>query len=173
MRSEILSRCFHARDIFMADQPQHAEIAEQLKQLEYAFQIQERLGMYVPRPSDYYCVIGFFMGLDVGACGKLFSGFQEFLVSKYGEPRNLMHYALITLLCFGEDAHLKMQQAENHLTAIEYFFASLKEFQQGLQETEYLLRSPANAKRILTALERAKSENLRPTTIDSLNAEIQ
>lgn len=156
----------------MAEQPQHAELVEQLQLLEMAFHIKERLGMYVSDAKNYYYVINFFNGFNVGEYGKLFSGYREFLESKFGEPCCLVPHALILLICFGDDAHLKMQQAENHLTAIDYFFASLKEFQQGLQETEYLLRSPANSKRILTALERAQTEILPPTTIESLKAEI-
>lgn len=37
-----------------------------------------------------------------------------------------------------------------------------------LMETLYLLRSPANATRLLTALQRAKSRVIQPQTIDEL-----
>ncbi|MGV0025003.1 hypothetical protein [Phormidesmis priestleyi] len=37
-----------------------------------------------------------------------------------------------------------------------------------LLETLYLLRSPANATRLLTALERAKSRTVQPESIDEL-----
>lgn len=42
----------------------------------------------------------------------------------------------------------------------------------GLLETAHLLRSPANAKRLLTALRRAQSKKLRPTPLDALRAEL-
>ncbi len=42
----------------------------------------------------------------------------------------------------------------------------------GLLETAHLLRSPANAKRIFRALNRAKSKNIPPTTLDDLKAEL-
>lgn len=41
-----------------------------------------------------------------------------------------------------------------------------------LLETAYLLRSPANAKRLLTALERAMNEEVEPSDIDALRAEV-
>lgn len=40
-----------------------------------------------------------------------------------------------------------------------------------LLETAYLLRSPKNAARLLTALERAKARTLEPQSIDSLRQE--
>jgi antitoxin YefM len=42
----------------------------------------------------------------------------------------------------------------------------------GLLETAHLLRSPANAKRLLTALRRAQTKKLRPTALDNLRAEL-
>jgi antitoxin YefM len=42
----------------------------------------------------------------------------------------------------------------------------------GLLETAHLLRSPANAKRLLTALHRAQTKKLRPTALDSLRNEL-
>jgi len=42
----------------------------------------------------------------------------------------------------------------------------------GLLETAHLLRSPANAKRLLTALRRAQTKKLRPTALDALRAEL-
>ncbi|MFE1748692.1 type II toxin-antitoxin system Phd/YefM family antitoxin [Coleofasciculus sp. H7-2] len=41
-----------------------------------------------------------------------------------------------------------------------------------LLETAYLLRSPKNAARLLTALERAKAKTLEPQSIDSLRQEL-
>ncbi len=41
-----------------------------------------------------------------------------------------------------------------------------------LLETAYLLRSPKNAARLLTALERAKARTLEPQSIDSLREEL-
>lgn len=42
----------------------------------------------------------------------------------------------------------------------------------GLLETAHLLRSPANAKRLLTALRRAETSKLAPTSLDALRAEL-
>jgi antitoxin YefM len=42
-----------------------------------------------------------------------------------------------------------------------------------LLETAHLLRSPANAKRLLTALHRAQTKNIPSTTLDSLKAELK
>jgi len=42
----------------------------------------------------------------------------------------------------------------------------------GLLETAHLLRSPANAKRLLTALRRSQTKKLRPSTLDALRAEL-
>ena len=42
----------------------------------------------------------------------------------------------------------------------------------GLLETAHLLRSPANAKRLLTALRRAQTKKLAPTSLDALRAEL-
>jgi antitoxin YefM len=42
----------------------------------------------------------------------------------------------------------------------------------GLLETAHLLRSPANAKRLLTALRRAQTKKLRPTALETLRAEL-
>jgi antitoxin YefM len=42
----------------------------------------------------------------------------------------------------------------------------------GLLETAHLLRSPANAKRLLTALRRAQTKKLPATSLDSLRAEL-
>ena len=42
----------------------------------------------------------------------------------------------------------------------------------GLLETAHLLRSPANAKRLLTALRRSQSKNLPATSLDVLRAEL-
>jgi antitoxin YefM len=41
-----------------------------------------------------------------------------------------------------------------------------------LLETAYLLRSPKNAARLLTALERAKARTIEPQSIDSLRQEL-
>ena len=41
-----------------------------------------------------------------------------------------------------------------------------------LLETAYLLRSPKNAARLLTALERAKDRTIEPQSIDSLRQEL-
>jgi antitoxin YefM len=41
-----------------------------------------------------------------------------------------------------------------------------------LLETAHLLRSPANARRLLTALNRARSKKLKPQGIDQLRQEI-
>ncbi len=41
-----------------------------------------------------------------------------------------------------------------------------------LLETAHLLRSPANARRLLTALARAKSRKLKPQSVDQLRREI-
>lgn len=38
----------------------------------------------------------------------------------------------------------------------------------GLMETAYLLRSPRNSRRLLTALARAQREELPPTSVDEL-----
>jgi antitoxin YefM len=42
----------------------------------------------------------------------------------------------------------------------------------GLLETAHLLRSPANAKRLLTALRRAQTKKLPPTSLDTLRQEL-
>jgi antitoxin YefM len=42
----------------------------------------------------------------------------------------------------------------------------------GLLETAHLLRSPANAKRLLTALRRAQTRKLPPTSLDALRREL-
>jgi antitoxin YefM len=42
----------------------------------------------------------------------------------------------------------------------------------GLLETAHLLRSPANAKRLLTALKRAQSKKLPSSALDSLRSEL-
>ena len=42
----------------------------------------------------------------------------------------------------------------------------------GLMETAHLLRSPANARRLLTALRRAQTKKLAPTSLDALRAEL-
>lgn len=41
-----------------------------------------------------------------------------------------------------------------------------------LLETAHLLRSPANAQRLLTALKRAKAKKLKPQTIEKLRQEM-
>ena len=43
---------------------------------------------------------------------------------------------------------------------------------QGLMETAYLLRSPKNAERLLTALGRAQRKEGTPQTIDELTREV-
>jgi antitoxin YefM len=42
----------------------------------------------------------------------------------------------------------------------------------GLMETAHLLRSPANAKRLLTALRRAQTKKLPSTSLDKLREEL-
>jgi len=42
----------------------------------------------------------------------------------------------------------------------------------GLLETAHLLRSPANAKRLLTALRRSQAKKLPPMTLDALREEL-
>jgi antitoxin YefM len=42
---------------------------------------------------------------------------------------------------------------------------------ESLTETAHLLRSPKNAKRLLTALQRARSKRLRPQSVDKLRQE--
>jgi antitoxin YefM len=42
----------------------------------------------------------------------------------------------------------------------------------GLLETAHLLRSPANAKRLLTAIHRSQSKDLPSTTLEALRAEL-
>lgn len=42
----------------------------------------------------------------------------------------------------------------------------------GLMETAYLLQSPANAKRLLTALRRTKGRKSKTSTVDQLRREI-
>jgi antitoxin YefM len=42
----------------------------------------------------------------------------------------------------------------------------------GLLETAHLLRSPANAKRLLAALGRAQTKKLAPTALDTLRTEL-
>ena len=42
----------------------------------------------------------------------------------------------------------------------------------GLLETAHLLRSPPNAKRLLTALRRAQTKKLPPTSLDTLRQEL-
>lgn len=44
---------------------------------------------------------------------------------------------------------------------------------EGLLETVHLLRSPRNAARLLTALERAHSSNLPPLRLDDLEARVE
>jgi antitoxin YefM len=44
---------------------------------------------------------------------------------------------------------------------------------QGLLETAHLLRSPRNATRLLTALERARSSNLPPLRLEDLEARLE
>ncbi len=43
---------------------------------------------------------------------------------------------------------------------------------RGLLETAHLLRSPANAERLLTALNRAKKQGIVPQTLDELRREV-
>ena len=43
---------------------------------------------------------------------------------------------------------------------------------RGLLETAHLLRSPANAERLLTALNRAKKQDIVPQTLDELRREV-
>jgi antitoxin YefM len=43
---------------------------------------------------------------------------------------------------------------------------------RGLLETAHLLRSPKNARRLLTALARARSEDLSPATVGDLRQEL-
>jgi antitoxin YefM len=43
---------------------------------------------------------------------------------------------------------------------------------RGLMETAHLLRSPKNAERLLTALARARIENLPSETVDALRREL-
>ncbi len=42
----------------------------------------------------------------------------------------------------------------------------------GLQETAHLLRSPKNAQRLLTALERARAGTVEPQSVESLRQEL-
>ena len=42
----------------------------------------------------------------------------------------------------------------------------------GLMETAHLLRSPANAKRLLTALARAKKQALKPSSLEALRRDV-
>ena len=42
----------------------------------------------------------------------------------------------------------------------------------GLMETAYLLRSPRNAKRLLTALARAQGKRLKPMSLSELRREV-
>jgi antitoxin YefM len=42
----------------------------------------------------------------------------------------------------------------------------------GILETAHLLRSPANAKRLLTTLERVRKKSATPQTIDDLRTEV-
>ena len=42
----------------------------------------------------------------------------------------------------------------------------------GLLETAHLLRSPANARRLLTALDRARRQELGPSSVDELRREL-
>jgi len=42
----------------------------------------------------------------------------------------------------------------------------------GLLETAHLLRSPANAKRLLSALHRAQSKKLQPTLLEAFRLEL-
>jgi antitoxin YefM len=43
---------------------------------------------------------------------------------------------------------------------------------RGILETLYLLRSPNNAKRLMTALKRAKSRKLKPRSVGDLRREL-
>ncbi|RLT38108.1 MAG: type II toxin-antitoxin system Phd/YefM family antitoxin [Chloroflexi bacterium] len=43
---------------------------------------------------------------------------------------------------------------------------------ESLLETTHLLRSPANAARLLTALDRAHSRTLQPQTVDALRQDV-
>ena len=43
---------------------------------------------------------------------------------------------------------------------------------EGLTETAHLLRSPKNARRLLTALQRAKTRKLKPQTVDKLRRDV-
>ena len=42
----------------------------------------------------------------------------------------------------------------------------------GLMETAHLLRSPANAKRLLTALARGKKQTLKPSSLEALRRDV-
>jgi len=42
----------------------------------------------------------------------------------------------------------------------------------GLLETAHLLRSPANARRLLTALRRAQQKHSKPQSVESLRQEV-
>lgn len=44
---------------------------------------------------------------------------------------------------------------------------------EGLLETAHLLRSPANAERLLRALNRAQEQTLPSTDLDALEAQLQ
>lgn len=44
---------------------------------------------------------------------------------------------------------------------------------EGLLETAHLLRSPRNARRLLTVLRRAESGRIKPQTLDQLRREIR
>lgn len=44
---------------------------------------------------------------------------------------------------------------------------------EGLLETAHLLRSPRNATRLLTALERARSDDLAPLRLEDLEARLE
>lgn len=43
---------------------------------------------------------------------------------------------------------------------------------EGLVETVHLLRSPKNAERLLTALQRARTDSLPPVSLDELKAQL-
>ena len=42
----------------------------------------------------------------------------------------------------------------------------------GIMETAHLLRSPRNARRLISALQRAKTEKIQPTSVGALRREI-
>ena len=76
---------------------------------------------------------------------------------------------LATLLsCASDDRETVIISRRNHSDVALIAADELR----SLEETAHLLRSPANARRLLEALQRSLSADVRPEALDDLRAEV-